>query len=119
MSKDEQRPAARPFLRALEQLHSDDPRARERGFDFLREHADSYVAELIEAFGREDDAEMRCLLLELLAEARDPTALPVLAEQLACPDESVQFWAVRGLEMLGTREAGQALDRARAEGWIF
>ncbi|SEG69190.1 hypothetical protein SAMN04489712_10959 [Thermomonospora echinospora] len=109
-----------PFARAVERMRSTDPALREKGFDFLREHADSYVEELVAAFEREhDDAAMRCLLLELVAEARDPRALPVLAAHLDGSDETLQFWAIRGLEMLGTREAEQALDRARAEGWIF
>lgn len=112
----------RRFARAAEWMRSPDPGLREKGFDFLREHADSYAEELIAAFEREpehDGAEMRCLLLELLAEARDPRALPVLAARLDSPDETLRFWAIRGLEMLGTREAEQALDHARAEGWIF
>jgi hypothetical protein len=37
---------------------------------------------------------------------------------LESPDESLQFWAVRGLEMLDSRDADQALEQARADGWI-
>jgi HEAT repeat protein len=110
------------FARAAAWMRSQDPALREKGFDFLREHADSYVDELITAFEQEpeqDGTETRCLLLELLAEARDPRALPVLAGRLDSTDETLRFWAVRGLEMLGTREAEQAIDHARTEGWIF
>jgi HEAT repeat protein len=114
------------FARALEAMRSADPRVREDGFDFLREHADAYVDELIAAFTAErddghderDDHELRCWLLELISEARSPRALPVLAEQLDSEDESLRFWAIRGLEMLDTREAYQELSRARSSGWI-
>ncbi|HEU5161003.1 MAG TPA: hypothetical protein VFU43_28660 [Streptosporangiaceae bacterium] len=107
------------FARALRSMRSRDPQRREDGFDFLREHADSYVEELIAEFeGERDDHGLRCWLLELIAEARSPRALPLLAGQLAIDDESLRFWAVRGLEMLDTREAREELYRARANGWI-
>jgi hypothetical protein len=106
------------FAQALESMRSRDPRVSTRGFDFLREHADAYVDELIEEFGREQDGELCCWLLELISEARSPRALRVLADQLQSDDESVQFWAVRGLEMLDTREARHELYLARSQGWI-
>jgi hypothetical protein len=112
------------FARALEAMRSGDPRLREDGFDFLREHADTYVDELIAAFTEErlaaeqDDHELRCLLLELISEARSPRALRVLAGQLDGDDESLRFWAIRGLEMLDTREAQQELERAQSNGWL-
>jgi hypothetical protein len=109
----------RPLERALQSMRSQDPRLRTHGFDFLREHADSYVDELIAEFTREPDHELRCWLLELICEARSPGALPVLAGQLDNDDESLQFWAIRGLEMLDTREAHRELDRARDNGWIM
>lgn len=106
------------FAQALESMRSPDPRLSTRGFDFLREHADGYVAELIDEFGREPSDELRCWLLELISEARSRSALPVLAGELESDDESLQFWAIRGLEMLDTREAENELDRARSNGWI-
>jgi hypothetical protein len=106
------------FAQALESMRSPDPRLSTRGFDFLREHADAYVAELIEEFAREPSDELRCWLLELISEARSPAALRVLAGELESDDESLQFWAIRGLEMLDTREAEAELDRARSNGWI-
>jgi hypothetical protein len=106
------------FAQALQSMRSPDLRQRTHGFDFLREHADAYTGELIAEFGDEKDEELRCWLLELIAEARAPEALPVLAGQLESDDESLQFWAVRGLEMLDTREAQDALHKARAGGWI-
>lgn len=105
--------------RALQSMRSQDPRLRTHGFDFLREHADSYVDELIAEFAKETDPELRCWLLELICEARSPGALPVLAGQLDSHEESIRFWAIRGLEMLDTREAEQELDRARDNGWIM
>ncbi|MBA9001673.1 MULTISPECIES: HEAT repeat domain-containing protein [Thermomonospora] len=109
------------FARALERMRSQDPAEREKGFDFLREHADSYVDDLITAFTQEPDPDFRCLLLELIAEARDPRALPVLTRHLDTPDpdDPLQFWAVRGLEMLDTPEAHRALTQARAQGLIL
>ena len=106
------------FAQALESMRSRDARVSTRGFDFLREHADAYVDELIEEFGRERDDELRCWLLELICEARSPRALRVLAGQLESDEESLRFWGVRGLEMLDTREARHELYLARSQGWI-
>jgi hypothetical protein len=106
------------FAQALESMRSRDTRVRTRGFDFLREHADAYVDELIDEFGREQDDELRCWFLELISEARSPSALRTLAGQLESDDESLRFWAIRGLEMLDTREARHELYLARSGGWI-
>ncbi|XRQ12240.1 HEAT repeat domain-containing protein, partial [Actinomadura welshii] len=108
----------RRFDQAMQLMRKADPQAREDGFDFLREHADAYAAELIGEFAAETDDDLRCRLLELIAEARSPEALAVFRDQLESPDETLQFWAVRGLEMLDTRDAEQALEQARADGWI-
>jgi hypothetical protein len=111
--------ANQPFARAMQKMRSRDRQRMEDGFDFLREHADSYVDELIAEFAAErDDHGLRCWLLELVAEARSPRALPLFASQLQVDDESLRSWAVRGLEMLDTREAREQLYRARANGWI-
>jgi hypothetical protein len=107
------------FARAMQAMRSRNPQTQEDGFDFLREHADAFVAELIAEFETErDDHGLRCWLLELLAETRSPDALPLLVAQLQSDDESLRFWAIRGVEMLDTREARQELYRARANGWI-
>jgi hypothetical protein len=108
----------RRFDQAMQSMREKDPRAREGAFDFLREHADSYVDELVAEFTAEQDQDLRCWLLELLAEARSAKALDVFRGELESPDESLQFWAVRGLEMLDSRDADQALEQARADGWI-
>ncbi|MEU9841968.1 HEAT repeat domain-containing protein [Actinomadura sp. NPDC048032] len=110
----------RRFEQAMQQMRTREPRVREDAFDFLREHADAYVGELIAEFAAErDDPGLRCWLLELIAEARAPEALEVFRAQLESPDESLRFWAVRGLEMLDTREADEILDEAHAGGWLF
>lgn len=108
------------FDRALQSMRSTDPRLGENGFDFLREHADAYVDDLVAEFEAEhDDGRLRGLLLELICEARSPRALPVLVRQLEGDDEAMRFWAARGLEMLDSREAHQALERAYANGLII
>jgi len=107
------------FEQAMERMREGDVRARDKAFDFLREHADAYVEELIGEFAAEQDPELRCLLLELLAETRAVQTLDVFRGQLESTDETLQFWAVRGLEMLDTREAEQALRQARANGWLL
>jgi HEAT repeats len=106
------------FAQALESMRSPEARLRTHGFDFLRGHADAYVDELIAELAHEQNDELRCWLLELISEARSPSALPVLAGELESDDESVRFWAIRGLEMLDTREAQRALYQARTKGWI-
>jgi hypothetical protein len=107
------------FERAMREMRSRDPQRREDGFDFLREHADSFVEELIAEFAAErDDHGLRCWLLELVAEARSPRAFSLLTSELWNSDESLRFWAIRGLEMLDTREARTELYRAKANGWI-
>ncbi|MFC4056247.1 HEAT repeat domain-containing protein [Actinomadura syzygii] len=109
----------RRFDQAMQRMREKDPGTREDAFDFLREHADAYVDELIAEFAAEtEDPGLRCWLLELIAEARSEKALDLFRERLEDMDESLQFWAVRGLEMLDTREAEQALDQARANGFI-
>lgn len=109
----------RRFDQAMQFMRTREPRVREDAFDFLREHADAYVGELIAEFAAErDDPGLRCWLLELIAEARSPEALEVFRGQLESPDDALRFWAVRGLEMLDTREADEVLDRAQAGGWI-
>ncbi|MGH3239694.1 MAG: hypothetical protein ACRDNL_04885 [Spirillospora sp.] len=115
----------------MQRMRANEPQAREDAFDFLREHADAYIDDLIAEFTAEaaetaqtgeaaqaDDHGLRAWLLELIAEARSAKALEVFRAELEGTDESLRFWAVRGLEMLDSRDADQALDEARAAGWI-
>ncbi|MEV5827919.1 hypothetical protein AB0L25_20345 [Spirillospora sp. NPDC052242] len=108
----------RRFDQAIQQMREGGAGVRADAFDFLREHADAYVDELIAEFAAEDDDALRCLLLELVAEARAVQALDLFRDQLESMDESLRFWAVRGLEMLDTREAWRALEHAQSEGLI-
>lgn len=91
-----------------------DPQLSEDGFAMLRPHAREYLPELMTEFEHEQDHGLRCWLLELVGEARDERALPLLAEQLSSLDESLRDWAVRGLRQLDTHQARQLLYRARA-----
>ncbi|WP_347637147.1 hypothetical protein [Actinomadura sp. B10D3] len=108
----------RRFDQAMEKMRDPDVRVREHAFDFLREHADAYVDELIAQFRAEEDLDLRCRLLELIAEARSAKALEVFRDELHGMDEPLRFWATRGLEMLDSREAERVLDGARADGLI-
>lgn len=81
----------------------------------LRFHAREHLGELIAEFHREEDHGLRCWLLELIGEARDELALPLLAGQLQGPDEALRSWAVTGLQRLDTRQARQVLYEARAK----
>lgn len=104
----------------MERMRSPDITLREGGFDFLREHADSYAGDLIAEFeGAPGDDPLRGWLLELVAESRSELALPVLTAVLQGHDEPLKVWAVRGLEMLDTPAALRELDNARSQGWIL
>lgn len=107
------------FELAMQLMRSHNPQAREDGFQLILPCADEHVEELINAFHEEciDDG-LRCWLLELIGEARSPRALPTLAQHLYSGDDSLQTWAVSGLEKLGTKPARQELWKARANGAI-
>ncbi|MFD4641988.1 HEAT repeat domain-containing protein [Lentzea sp. NPDC058436] len=101
------------FDEALWLMRRRDPQKAEDGFGLLRALAAEHVADLVEAFRAESDRGLRAWLLELIGEARSPEALPVLVEHLDHDDESLVSWAVRGLELLDTKEARTALYRHR------
>jgi hypothetical protein len=86
----------------------------EEGFQWLLPRAAEHVRELIEAFGNERDAGLRCWLVELIGSAKSPEAFPFLAEQVRSPEEGVRFWAIWGLKNLGTKEARTLLWQARS-----
>ncbi len=86
----------------------------EDGFGMIQPHAAEHLDELVAAFHTEQDHGVRCWLLELIGDARQEKALPVLVEQLGGADESFRYWAARGLRQLGTKEARIALHRHRA-----
>jgi hypothetical protein len=87
-----------------------DPQTQEDGFHTLLPLASEHVADLLTEFDNEhNDHGLRCWLLELIGHARSERALPVLAEQLRSPDEALSQRAVRGLQLLDTKEARRLL----------
>lgn len=96
----------------MRQMRKRDPQAREDGFHTLRPHAAEHLDALITEFRREGDHGLRCWLLELIGEARSPAAFPLLLEQLHADDDALRWWAVRGLELLDTKDARRALRTA-------
>jgi hypothetical protein len=91
-------------------MRSRDPGRREDGSHRILPVAADYVDELIAEFRAEgDDRGLRCWLLELLAAARSPRAFDVFADQLSGSDDSLRWWAIRGLETLGTKHARRLL----------
>jgi hypothetical protein len=95
------------------------PQAKEDGFQLLLPHANDHIEELIAEFAAEsDDHGLQCWLLELIGETRSPLALPVLIDQLRGEDEALRDWAVRGLRLLDSKPAREALWQARCNGVI-
>ncbi len=110
-------PMAQGFHDAMRLMRSRDPQCQEDGFHQLLPHAADHLDELIAEFEQEQgDHGLRCWLLELIGAARSPEALPVLAAQLGCEDESLRDWAAAGLKKLDTPEARTLLWRARTNG---
>ncbi|SEO54736.1 HEAT repeat domain-containing protein [Actinacidiphila rubida] len=109
----------REFREAMRLMRKRDPQQQEDGFHQLLPHAAEHLDELIQQFEHEqDDHGLRCWLLELIAAARSPAALPILAAQLNGPDESLPSRAAVGLSKLDTPEARTLLWQARADGMI-
>jgi hypothetical protein len=101
------------FAKCLEMMRRRDPLTREQGFHALRPRTAEFVEELIAEFRAETkDHGLRCWLLELIAEARDARALPLLTEQLLSGGDSFRRWAAHGLRLLDTHEARKALFEA-------
>ncbi|WP_308159328.1 MULTISPECIES: HEAT repeat domain-containing protein [Micromonospora] len=109
---------ANQFQKAMRLMRSNDAQTQEDGFHQLRPHVVQHLDELIIEFNRETAHGLRCWLLELIGEARAEQALPVLIDQLHGDDESLRFWAVRGLERLDTKQARRELYQARTTGLI-
>ncbi|MFJ9778740.1 hypothetical protein ACIRSS_04100 [Amycolatopsis sp. NPDC101161] len=109
----------RGFDAAMRSMRSRDRQRQEEGFAQLRAHAAEHIAGLIEQFENEgQDHGLRRWLLELIAGAESPAALPVLTAQLDSADESLRRSATAGLTRLTTPEARSTLWRARANGTI-
>lgn len=96
-----------------------DPQLAEDGFGTLLPHTALYADDLIAEFEAErDDRGLRRWLLELIAESRAPQALPIFVRELSSEDESLRDWAADGLRNLDTKEAREALYRAKANGQL-
>ncbi|MEW9533393.1 HEAT repeat domain-containing protein [Microbispora sp. NPDC049125] len=103
------------FRDAMQLMRSSDPQKQEDGFHSLRPYVADQIAELIGEFRREhEDHGLRCWLLELIAEARSPEALPLLTEVAQYEDGPLRDRALEALTLLGTKEARQVLWRIRA-----
>jgi hypothetical protein len=92
----------------------DDP-AQEDGFNLLLPRAHEHVEPLMEEFEREQDsgdAGLGFWLLELLAEARSPTALPLFVRCLRSESALLREGAILGLHRLGSQDARRALQEA-------
>lgn len=98
------------FARSLELMYSRDNQFAEDGFHQLQSIAADHVEELIAEFRRQPGLGERCWLLELISEAGSPAAFGLLVEQLTNEEyDSLRFWAQRGLQKLGTKEARRVL----------
>jgi hypothetical protein len=100
------------FAACLRMMRKRNPQTKEDGFHWLRPRAAEFVEALMAEFRGESDHGLRCWLLELIGEARDARALPLLVEQLHSPDESLRSWAAWGLQALDTPESRKALFEA-------
>lgn len=95
-------------------MRKHDAQLQEDGFHFLLPRVHEYVAQLIDEFSHEADPGLRCWLLELLAEAKDPNALSLFLEYLQSDESSLKAIAIHGLKQLNTKEARRALWEAGA-----
>ena len=95
-------------------MRKHDPQASEDGFGWLLPHAAEYVHQLMAEFGKEKVHGLQCWILELIGEARSPDAFVFLAGHLRSEDEAFRYWAMRGLNNLGTKQARTLLWEARS-----
>ena len=102
------------FAACMRLMRKRSPVSKEEGFYWLLSRAAEFVEPLVAEFREERDHGLKYSLLELIAEAKDPRALSLLAEQLQSPDEPLRSCAIRGLQALNTREARKALFEAKA-----
>jgi hypothetical protein len=102
------------FAKCMELMRKRNPHLQEEGFAMLRPHAHEYVDELIEEFGRETDWGLRGWILELLGDAKSPSAFPLFINILRGNEENLWSWAIRGLHKLNSKQARQALWEARS-----
>ena len=92
-------------------IRSDDPGTAEDGYFWLEGRAGQYAHQLISLVEAEPDSFIRSYFVELLAAAKDPNAIPTLISEMSHPNQQVRYWAVTGLEEIGS-EREQELARA-------
>src|SRR5438105_205431 len=97
------------FQECMRLMRKHDPQLQEDGFHLLLPHAHEYVQQLMDEFSQEADPGLRCWLLELIAEAKDPSAFSLFLKYLQSDESSLKAMAIRGLKRLNTREARRAL----------
>jgi hypothetical protein len=102
------------FKKAMAMMRKHQAHLSEEGFQCLLPHAAEYVHELMGEFGKEKVHGLQCWILELIAEAKSPDAFDFLANHLRSEDEAFRYYAMRGLNDLGTKEARTLLFEARS-----
>ncbi|GLV54322.1 hypothetical protein KDH_11700 [Dictyobacter sp. S3.2.2.5] len=100
------------FQECLRLMRMRDPQMQEDGFHLLRAQAHKYTQQLVNEVTRETNPGLRCWFLELLAEARDPGALPLFLEYLYSDETLLKTWAISGLKQINTKASRRALWEA-------
>jgi hypothetical protein len=103
------------FANCLQMMRKRNQQTQEDGFHWLLPRASEFVEELMAEFRKETmDHGLRCWLLELIGEARDPRSLSLLVEQLESADESIRQRAIDALQLLNTSESRRILFETKA-----
>ncbi|MFN0201047.1 MAG: HEAT repeat domain-containing protein [Bacteroidia bacterium] len=97
------------FKNNVYNLYKKDKDVQETAFSNLSLIADSFITELIEICYKETNTGVRAWLVELIAHAKSPDSLDFLSEQFYHPCESIQHWAIRGLQLLNTPQSRKVL----------
>lgn len=105
------RPEFPGLQQCLKMLRHSNPQINEDGYGWLRSRAVELLPQLIAAYEDEQCNDIRGWLIELIGEAKSPTALPFLLERMNDENESIREWALIGLRHLDTRESRTALWR--------
>lgn len=75
----------------------------------LQANASNVLPEIITAFTQEEEQRVQRILIATIAEAAPVEACDFLTGNLESNDESIRYWAARGLEGIGTKDARAAL----------
>jgi hypothetical protein len=102
------------FAKCMAMMRKRNPQVQEDGFHWLRPHTAQFVEELMAEFRAETkDFGLKCWLLELIGEARDQRAFPLLVELLQSSDERLRDRAITALRHLNTPETRRVLFEAK------